>query len=91
VYSEIEYDLCPEVRNRFHGAQLDFESTFGALKRRWAQRDRQRLTVTTELILPPALVRVAAIESYNRFLDAVTAEADVWFDFEPATAPTGGP
>jgi hypothetical protein len=91
VSSEIEYDLCPEVSHRFHGAQLDFESEFGALKRRWAQRGRQFMTVTTELTLPPALVGVAAIEAYNRFLEVITAEGEIWFDFEPAAGAKGTP
>jgi hypothetical protein len=81
--SRLHYALCEDADPGFVGPELDFDSTFGTLRREY-QRGPSEVTVTSTLDIPAAAIQAKRIEDFNRFLEGALDQAGVWFAIEPA-------
>lgn len=79
------FRVCSRMRTRFMGAELDFRSRFGTLRRKYDRNGEQEVVVRTELDLPAREIPVAEIDDFNGFLEASLGETNVWFSIEPAS------
>lgn len=83
---ETHYRL-PETHRLVHeGAQIDFTSEFGSFRRHYRLEDEE-LVVVTEIAMPRRVIAADRIPSFNRFLDHVSANAQITFDVAAVAAP----
>lgn len=84
IQSWVGYQVCPDRQVEHLGAELDFETEFGSLRRRYHRLDG-RVQVSTVLDLPAARIAVEKLERFNRFLNTALDQSRVWFSLAPAS------
>lgn len=76
--SQITYRLNSGARIDNLGPKVDYQSLWGSFHR-YYRKERDRVTVYTELKMPRAEIPVNDIAEFNRFLELTGEETRIWF------------
>lgn len=74
-------EVPPGRQPEFTGAQLDFNSPFGFLRRSYTSFGR-KVQVDTHLSLPAQVIPVGRMAEFNAFLKALKENAAIWFSMK---------
>jgi hypothetical protein len=77
-HSKLAYRLCPDAYLGDLGPELELESKFGSLRRRY-EKTGNGVTVESTLELLPQTVPVKELPDFNRFIDIAIEQSRIWF------------